>query len=441
MQVSVEHTSAIGRQVTVRIPAEELQSQFQTRLKKGMQMELRNRRVDGFRPGKVPKQIIQDRFGAQVDAQAKREAIDALIRTSLPTALEEASLIPAGRPQVESMSGAELAGQDFTYVLSLEIYPEIALPAFSDLNIEQSVYEITENDTDRMVEKLQSQLASWEFVERPAQSGDRLTIHYSSTLHGKPYEHSEQKDVLVELGSALFIEGFEKGLEGAVIGETRLLNLRFPADWRVSKLADQDVQFSVEVRAIAQKTPASLDEHFAKKIGVEGGDPSLIRAKIHSNLVQQCEAVQLDKTRQQVLDQLVAACDIMLPEALVQDEVATMHEELHRRAGDKGAHNGCHHHGLEEEAKRRVRLSLIFREIVKLNNLTPDEAKVKEKILKIAVAYGNAEFVESMYHESNELLQGIRNSVLVDQAVELIMSQATVSPKSVPVEQLLTAGV
>lgn len=440
MQVSVEQTSAIGRQITVQIPAEVLQSEVEKRIAKGMQDELRSRRVDGFRAGKVPKQLIQDRFGGQVDAQARREAIDTMIRTTLPAALEELSLIPAGRPQVDSIRGADVVGQDLCYVVSLEIFPVFSLPPFSSLNVQQFVSEVTEADVDHTLEKLQSQLATWESVQRPAKVGDRLSIRYSSTLNGKAYEHSHQQDVLVELGSGLFIEGFEQGLEGASVGETHVLSLRFPTDWRDRKLADQAVEFTVDVQVIDQKNPALLDEHFAKKIGVAQSDPSLIRQKIRLNLEQQCVAVQMDKTRQQVLDQLVAACDILLPQALVQDEIAAMHEELHRRAGDKAAHS-CQHQGLEEEAKKRVKLSLIFREIVKLNSLSPDEAKVKEKIEKIATAYGNAEFVESMYHESNELLQGIRNSVLVDQAIDLIMHQASKSSKPVSVEELLTAGV
>lgn len=287
---------------------------------------------------------------------------------------------------------------------------------------------------------MQSQWATWEPVQRSAKSGDQLSINYSSTLDGKAYENSQQHDVQVELGAGLFIEGFEKGLEGASVGETRVLNLRFPSDWRLKTLADQEVQFTVEIKAIAQKEPVPMDEHFAKRIGVEHADLSLIRQKIRHNLEQQCTAVQTDKTRQQVLEQLLSACDILLPQALVQDEMALMHEELHRQSGGKAAHS-CQHHGLEEEARKRVKLSLIFREIVKLNSLSPDEQKVKEKIQKIATAYGNAEFVESMYHESNELLQSMRNSVLVDQAVDLILSQASKSSKPVSVDELLTTGV
>lgn len=130
MQVSVEQTSAIGRQITIQIPADQFQSQVEKRLAKGMQDELRHRRIDGFRAGKVPKQLIQNRFGAKVDAQAKREAMDAMIRETLPAILEAQSFIPAGRPQIESVSGADVLGQDFCYVVSVEIFPEIILPDF-----------------------------------------------------------------------------------------------------------------------------------------------------------------------------------------------------------------------------------------------------------------------------------------------------------------------
>ncbi len=439
MQVSVEHTSAIGRQLTIQIPAEQLKVEVEKRLAKGMQDELRHRRIDGFRAGKVPKQLIQNRFGAKVNAQATREAIDAIIRETLPVAIEAQSLIPAGRPQIDSIRGADLVGENLSYVVSLEVFPQIILPTFSSLKVQQAIFEITDADVERTLQRLQSQWATWEPVLRPAITGDQLSINYSSTLDGKAYEHSQQHDVKVELGAGLFIEGFEKGLEGAVMGETRVLNLCFPADWRLKKLAGKEVQFTVEIKEVAEKKPVPMDENFAKRIGVEHADPQLISEKIRHNLEQQCAAVQMDKMRQQILDQLITGCDVLLPQALVQDEMAVMHEELHRNSGGKAAHD-CQHHGLEEEASKRVKLSLIFREIVKLNNLTPDEEKVKEKIRKIATAYGNAEFVESMYHESNELLQSMRNSVLVDQATDLVLGQASKSSKPVSVDELLTTG-
>ncbi len=399
----------------------------------------RNSKIPGFRAGKATEKFIQDQFKSEINAKAKKEAMDAIIRETLPAAIEAQSFIPAGRPQIDSISGADGAEEYLCYVVSLEVFPEIILPAFSSLKVQQEVSEITDADVERTLERLQSQWGTMEPVLRAAKTGDQLSINYSSTLDGKAYEHSQQHDVKVELGAGLFIEGFEKGLEGAKVGETRVLNLRFPADWRLKKLADQEVQFTVEIKEVAEKKPVPMDEHFAKRIGVEHADPLLINEKIRHNLEQQCAAVQIDKTRQQILDQLITACDILLPQALVQDEMVVMHEELHRNSGGKAAHN-CQHHGLEEEAKKRVKLSLIFREIVKLNNLTPDEQKVKEKIQKIATAYGNAEFVESMYHESNELLQSMRNSVLVDQAIDLVLSQASKSSKPVSVDELLTTG-
>ena len=431
IQVSVEQTSAIGRQVTVQVPAEQFAAEWTRRLQAEQRKPKRN--LPGFRAGKIPMHMIQHHFGPAI----RQESIDFLIQDTLPKALEEQQLSPAGRPQLQAISGADAHASDLSYTLFFEIYPECTLPDFSQMQVEQLASEVTEADVDRMIEKGQSQWATWAPVARAAQVGDRVTIDYQSTFEGKSYEGSDQQEVFVELGTGLFIPGLEQGLEGACVGETRALDLRFPSEWRLAKLANQSVHFQIQVKEVEEKIPAPLDETFAKKIGAEGSDAVAIRQKVRANLEQQLQAAIDNKTRDHILDQLVMACDIPLPEALVQSEMQILHEDLHRQQGHKAKEHTCTHEGLLEEAKRRVQLSLIFREIVKLKNLVPDEEKVKEKVLRIAKAYGNAEFVESMYHESNELLQGIRNSVLVDQSVSFILDQAKLSTRMLPLEALL----
>jgi len=428
MQVSVENTSVIGRRLTVSIPAGQLQSEIEQRVS----AVLRNKKIDGFRPGKVPKDFIQQKFGLQI----RHEAISKIIESSLPTALQQESLEPAGRPEIEEVSSVHEEGKDLTYVVSFEIFPEIQLPALTQIKVEKYQLTVTEKDIDDALSKLQNQLAEWIVVDRSAKLGDKLTVDYTSLLNGKPYEHNSGQDVSVELGSKLFIEGFEESLLGVVAGEKRECDLHFPSDWRVENLAGKPVHFSIEVKEVSEKKLSGLDEAFAKKIGANGDDIQAIRQKVAEDLEKQLNTMNEERTRKIVLDQLLKLTDITIPKALIQNEMSSIHEDLHRRMGDK-AHDSCEHHGLEEEAKRRVGLSLILRKIVKLENITPDENKVREKISSIAKSFGNAEFIESMYYKSEELLSGIRNSVLVEQAIDLILTQVAVDLKSGSVEEFL----
>ncbi len=426
MQVSVENTSTIGRRLTVNVPAERVYSEINERMRE----VLRTRKLDGFRPGKVPKQLIEQKYGVQI----RHEVISKIIETSLPTVLKQEALEPAGRPEVERITDLNENSTNLTYVVSFEIFPEFSLADFSLIQIEKNQAEVSESDVDKAIDKLKEQLANWILVERAAKKGDRLTIDYTSLLNGKPYENNGAQGVFVELGNKGFIEGFEEGLLNAKAGEERELDLFFPSDWRFEKLAGKPVHFSVQIKSVEEKQLAELDEQFAKKIGASDGTLSSIRKKVHENLEIQLASMIKENIKKQVLDKLLEFNEMDLPKALIEHEMSLLHEDLHRKMGDKGDH-ACQHHGLEEEAKRRVRLSLILRKIVNQENLTADNEKVREKIAEIAKSFGNAELMESMYYESKELLSGIQNSVLVDQVIDLILTKASIILKSVTMEE------
>jgi len=426
MQVSVEKISPIARRLVISISADTVQQEVD----KGFQEELRHRRIDGFRSGKVPRHVIEKKFGTQI----RHKAIGKLIENSLPQALQQESLEPAGRPVIEEVK-PNSGHEELTYIVNFEIFPELKMPELEKISVDEYAVEITDADLDKHIQDLQHQMATWSVVERAAKEGDKLTIDYTSTMDGKPYENSSNQKVSVELGTNLFIEGFEEGLVGASAGETRELNLHFPKDWRIEHLAGKPVEFSVVVKEVSEKQEAPLDEVFAKKIGAEDTTIESIRQKIKEGLEQQVKQASEEQLKQQVMDKLLEVSDIPLPKALVEQEMTLMHEDLHRRSHDKASEH-CNHPDLKEKAEKRVSLSLIFREIVKLEGLTPDNDKVKEKISELARAYGNAEFVENMYYESEELLMGIRNSVLVDQAIDMILGRVTKVPKSITVQEL-----
>ncbi len=364
-----------------------------------------------------------------------KEAISKIIETTLPNALLENALEPAGRPEIEEVKNMAEADKDITYVVRFEIYPEINLPDFKTIQVEKYEVEVTESDVDKAILNLRNQMGTWTAVTRAAQMGDKLLVDYTSTLHGKPYENNGGKDVSVELGKNVFIEGFESGLLGAVTGETRECELYFPKEWRIEKLAGQPVRFSIHVKEISEQHLVDLDEGFANKIGASGSDVSAIRAKIRENLEKQVAHAVQETIKKEVLSKILTLVDLPLPKVLLETEIAALHEDLHRRNGNQ-AHESCHHHGLEDEAKRRLALSLILQKIIKLENLKLDNAKVRQKISEIAESFGNAEFIEKMYYESTELLSGIQNSVLVEQAVSLVLEQASLIAKPITVEDL-----
>lgn len=426
MQVSVENTSSLGRRLTVSVPVEQLKSVIQEK----MNELAKNAKVAGFRQGKVPKQVLEQRYGAEV----KNQAVGKLIETSLPMALQQNNLNPAGRPVVENIqNGME---QDLSYIVSFEVFPEIKLGDFSKIEVENYQVTLTEADVDKAIERLREQFAEWVVVSRPAKEGDRLIVDYTSTMQGKPYENNQGQDVSVEIGSQMFIEGFETGLIGAVAGDRKELSLSFPKEWRIEKLAGKAVEFTVHVKAVTEKHMAELNEQFAKRIHASSNDVPAIQQKIRENLEKQLEETKSTRMKDQVADALLKMNPVPVPKALVEREASILHEEMHRRMGNQAEEGACHHPGLEAQAEKRVALGLILNEVIKSEKLVADETIVKNKIDAIAKMFGNADFIDSMYYESEELLTQVRHTVLLDQALELITSRCTQVDKTLTVDEL-----
>ena len=425
MQVSVETTSSLGRRLTVSVPMEQVKTVIQNK----MDELARNARVDGFRVGKVPRQVLEKKYAAQV----KQEAVGKVIETSLPQALNQNQLKPAGRPVVEEINnGME---KDLSYIVSFEIFPVIILGDFSKIEVEQYKVSISKDDIDKTIEKLRSQFAEWVVVDRSAAEKDRLIVDYTSTMNGKPYENSTGKDIFVELGSKVFIEGFESGLIGTKAGALKVLDLTFPADWRIEKFAGKPVQFTIHVKAVSEKHLADINEAFAKKIGAESSEIDQIRNKMKENLEKQLEEIKTTRLKDQVADALLKMNPVPVPKALIEKEAAILHEEMHRRAGNQGD-AGCHHPGLEAQAEKRVALGLLLNEVIKNEKMVADEVVVKSRIADIAKMFGNADFIESMYYESEELLAQVSHTVLLDQALNFVVSKSTQVEKPMSLDEL-----
>jgi trigger factor len=433
MQVSFENTSTIGRRLTVHIPVEQVQSEIEERTK----VFTRTAKLPGFRPGKIPEHIIQKKYGVQI----QQEAIGRVIETSLPLAFEQCKLQPASRPVVEKVENK--TGEPLKYIVSVEIFPEVALPDFSEIEIDYYETEITEKEIEDTLEKLQKQFANWSSVERAAEMNDKVIIDYTSTAEGKPYKDNSGQNIPVQIGSKLFLAGFEEGLIGAKAGETRVLELSFPKDWRNEKLAGLTGKFEVKIKSVSEQQLPPLDDAFAKKIGAKEGTLEAIRLQVRESLNKQIEHAMKERHKQGIFNLFLEKTKFELPKSLVENEIALLHEDLHRQMGEENHGGGCGHNvqEMEAEANKRVKLSLILRKIAEQEAITVNKERVKEKISNIAGTYQDPKEIEAMYHQSKELNANIQNSVIVEQIVEHLLQKVKRKPKVVSMEDLFKQNV
>jgi trigger factor len=237
MQVSVEKTSELSRTMTVCIPEAVVQKKMAERLK-SLAREIK---IDGFRPGKVPQEVVKKMYGERV----RGEIAGDLIKDTYYDALEGQDLKPAGHPHIQPVDESE----GFKYTAIFEVYPEISLTGLDELEIVRPLATVSDSDVDDMIEKLRVQKQTWSVVDRPVQNNDNVTISFSGTSEGENFTDGKVDDFQVVCGQKKMISGFEDNLLGLSAGANKTFTLNFPEDYGNEKLAGKAAEFEVEVVA------------------------------------------------------------------------------------------------------------------------------------------------------------------------------------------------
>lgn len=426
MQVSVETTSGLERRMTVGIPADRIENEVNKRL----QQTAKRARVDGFRPGKVPMSVIRKRFGAS----AHQEVIGEVIQSSFYEAIMQEKLNPAGAPSVEPKSME--AGKDFEYVATFEVYPEVTLAGFEAISVERPESEVTEADVDTMLETLRKQNTRFEAVERAAENGDQVTIDFVGKIDGEAFQGGTANGTNLVLGSGRMIPGFEEGLVGAKAGDSLTLNVTFPEDYQNLDLAGKAAEFETTVQAVAAPALPELNDEFFAQFGVNEGGLEGFRAEVRKNMERELRQAIKTKVKGQVMDGLLKTNTVEVPKALISNEIDRLREQAVQQFGGANIQASQLPAELfEEQAKRRVSLGLIVAEVVKQNDIKPDNDRVRAMVEELASAYQEPEQVVNWYYQNEQQLGEIQSVVLEEQVVDTVLQKAQVTDKKVAYEE------
>jgi trigger factor len=292
MQVSVEKTSELSRTMTVCIPEAVVQKKMAERLK-SLAREIK---IDGFRPGKVPQEVVKKMYGERV----RGEIAGDLIKDTYYDALEGQDLKPAGHPHIQPVDESE----GFKYTAIFEVYPEISLKGLDELEIVRPLATVSDSDVDDMIEKLRVQKQTWSVVDRPVQNNDNVTISFSGTSEGENFTDGKVDDFQVVCGQKKMISGFEDNLLGLSAGANKTFTLNFPEDYGNEKLAGKAAEFEVEVVKVEEPVLAEVDEAFIKAYGIEEGSVESFRADVKNNMERELEQALRSKLKGSVMDAL-----------------------------------------------------------------------------------------------------------------------------------------
>ena len=430
MQVSVETLGTIGRRVTVAVPADQVEKEVVKKLKS----LAKSARLPGFRPGKAPIKVVENRYGGDV----LNEVASGLIESSLREALTQENLVPVGGPSVEPRKLGR--GENLEYVASFDVYPEIGKLDISGVRIEQPVYELGDSDIDATIETMRKQRRTWNPVDRPAQEKDQILIDFTGTVNGESFPGNTAENFALVLGDQSLLEEFEDGLKGCRKDQKISLDVNFPDNYHGKEVAGKQAKFDITVQEVSEPVLPAIDEEFIKSFGIEDGDKEKMRAEVRGNIVREMADRVRRIMRDRVFDALIEGNDIELPAKLIEAEIDQLIEANKQMLEGQGIPVGKvvpDRDRFRENAEKRVALGLIMQTIIQNFELKPDAGRVRERIEMIGSGYEDpAAFVQWYYSDRQRLAQ-MESMILEEQVVEKMLESADVEDKTVAFDELM----
>ncbi|MBA3582322.1 MAG: trigger factor [Gammaproteobacteria bacterium] len=431
MQTRVETSKGLERKLTVQLPAQQYQQAYDAKL----QSAAKSARVDGFRAGKVPLKVVQQRYGAGI----QQEVLSDMIERSYGQAVASEKLRPAGRPQIQPEP--LIPGQDVKYTAVFEIYPDVKLGDFKKLKVEKPLVDIQAVDIDKLLDNLRKQRATFEVVTRASQQDDQVLIDFEGSIDGELFDGGKGEKVPMQIGSGRLIEGFEEQLKGLKAGDEREVKVTFPKDYANVELQGKKAVFKVKVYEVSEQRLPEVNAEFVKSFGIEEGGVEKLQQDLREHMERELKQNREAFIKKQVMNGLAEIHTFDVPAVMVDQEIQYLQEQSLSRMGIKDLQaNQLPREPYQEEATRRVLLGLIIAEVVKQHDLKSDPAKVRAEVELLAANYGQPEQIVQYYYNNPRLLQSIEAGVLEATVVEWILAQAKVSEKAMDFDALTKAN-
>ncbi len=426
MQVSIESTGNLERKMTVRVPSERIDAEVQKRLR-----DLSKRvKLDGFRPGKVPFKLVQQRYGNSV----YQDVVGEVVQSTLHEALAQEKLAPAGSPEIELPASQD--SEELTYTATFEIYPEIELSPLGELDVSRPVAEVNDADVDAMIETLRKQRREWKPGDGAAQEGDQIVMDFKGTLNGEPFEGGEAVGYEVVLGEGRLINDFETQLMGVSAGDEKKIEVSFPSDYHAQDLAGKTAEFEIKIKEVNVPVLPEIDEEFVRSLGIDKGGIEVLREEVRKNMERELGNALKERVKSQVMDALFERNPIELPKSLVQREIQRMRSQV-GEAMDSQARAALPDKLFEDQARKRAALGLIIAELVRSEKIKVDPHRLEETLRNLAEGYENPEQVIKYYQQNQDAMANIEALVLEDQVIDRILEKAKVKDETMSFDQVM----
>lgn len=433
MSVQVETLEKLERRITLTLPAEVIQSEVESRLKR----LARTVKADGFRPGKVPMSVVAQRYGYSVHYEVMNDKVG----EQFNSAVNEAKLRVAGAPRITEKEGA--AEGQVAFDATFEVYPDVKIGDLSAAEVERVSTEVTEAAIDKTLDILRKQRRT--FQQRAAADGaaegDRVTIDFEGKIDGVPFEGGKAEGFQFIIGEGQMLEQFDQAVRGMKSGDSKTFPLQFPADYHGKDVAGKEADFLVTLKKVEAQHLPEVNEALAKSLGIKDGTVEALRADIKKNLEREVKFRVQARNKASVMEALVKAAELDVPKALVAGEVERMTEGARadlKKRGIKDADKApIPAEIFEPQAERRVRLGLVVGELVRANNLQAKPEQLQAHIEEMAQSYERPAEVVRWYLSDRSRMAEVEAVVIENNVAEFVLGKAKVSDKVVPFDELM----
>jgi trigger factor len=434
MAVTVETLEKLERKITLTLPTSVIQNEVNTRLKR----LARQVKVDGFRPGKVPMNIVAQRYGYSVHYEVMNDKVG----EAFSVAANEAKLRVAGQPRIsekEQTSDTEMA-----FDAIFEVYPEVVIKDLSLVEVETLQAHVTDEAIDKTVEILRKQKRTFaqRAMDAAAATDDRVTVDFIGKIDGEPFDGGRAEDYQFVVGEGQMLKEFEEAVVGMKVGESKTFPLSFPEDYQGRDVAGKTADFMVTLKKLEATHLPEVTNELAKSLGVADATVEALRADIRKNLEREVRYRLLGRNKQAALDALVAQAELDLPNSIVQSELDRMaqgaREELKQRGIKDADKAPIPEEVFRPQAERRVRMGLVVSEVVRMHNLhaTPDQ--IKAHVEELAASYEKPAEVIRWYYSDNRRMAEVEAIVIENNVTNYVLSLVKPKVKEVSFDELMS---
>ena len=433
MAVNVETLEKLERKITLTLPVSAIQSEVETRLKK----LARTVKMDGFRPGKVPMNVVAQRYGYSVHYEVMNDKVG----EAFASAANEAQLRVAGQPRITEKEGA--AEGEVAFDAVFEVYPEVKIGDLASAEVEKLSTEVSEAAIDRTVDILRKQRRTFSLRahDQAAQDTDRVTVDFEGKIDGEPFSGGKAEDFQFIVGEGQMLKEFEEAVRGMKVGESKTFPLAFPEDYHGKDVAGKTADFLVTVKKIEAAHLPEVNEALAKSLGIEDGTVESLRADIKKNLEREVKFRLQARNKTAVMDALVAKAELDLPKAAVQAEVERLLEGARAELKQRGIKDADKAPIPDEvflpQAERRVRLGLVVAELVRANELHAKPEQIRAHVEELAASYEKPADVVRWYFSDNRRMAEVEAVVIENNVAEFVLGKAKVTDKPVSFDELM----